>query len=107
MPSVLNNTPGTVVSNVPTPPHCSAASALNARLQITIDKKRRMERQQHTHQEPKLIGAHVQLQKNEAQTNAARHPNTATMMSVVVTVNLRVMDARPPQTIRRPCWTDL
>jgi hypothetical protein len=75
---------------------CASAGTNAERLQIAINKKRRMERKEDSDKEPKLIGTHPQLQKKDAQTKAAKTPPMRTKMSMISTLrDLRVNHARP------------
>jgi hypothetical protein len=65
-------------------------------LQITVNKKRRMEGQKDSDEKPKLVSTHEQLQKKDAQTKAAKTPPMRTKMSMISTLrDLRVNHARP------------
>lgn len=79
---------------------CENPNDVSKTLQIAIDKPRSMERKQDANQEPELIGAHVQLQKNDAQTNAAKMPVPIiriSQMSICIEVKFaRFSDTRPP-----------
>jgi hypothetical protein len=75
---------------------CDQPDDTLTKLQIAIDKKRRMERKEDSNEEPKLISTHPQLQKKDAQTKAAKTPPMRTKMSMISTLrDLRVNHARP------------